>query len=103
MHRYLVAQTDAKWFPLGREETVVLARLSARVVSAECSNEDQLIELAAEADAILNSRARITARVLHSLNRCRVIARYGIGVDNIDVAAATKCGIVVANVPDFCV
>jgi D-3-phosphoglycerate dehydrogenase / 2-oxoglutarate reductase len=103
MHRYLVAQTDAEWFPPGSEEVEVLKRVSARLVFAECSNEEQLIELAGEADAILNSRAKITARVLQALPRCRVIARYGIGVDNIDVAAATECGIVVANVPDFCV
>lgn len=45
----------------------------------------------------------ITRRVITSLNKCKVIARYGVGVDNIDVKAATEYGIIVANVPDYCV
>ena len=45
----------------------------------------------------------MTARVIAELKRCRVIARYGIGVDNVDLAAATRAGIVVTNVPDYCV
>jgi D-3-phosphoglycerate dehydrogenase len=56
----------------------------------------------AEADALLVCYAPIGAEVIETLGRCRVISRYGIGVDNVDVAAATRRGIVVTNVPDYC-
>src|SRR5205814_7745840 len=46
--------------------------------------------------------SRLPAAVIERLDRCRVIARLGAGTDRIDVAAATRAGIVVANVPDFC-
>ena len=58
---------------------------------------------AQDADGIINQYAPITRRVIESLKRCKVIARYGVGVDNIDVEAATEHKIIVANVPDYCV
>src|SRR6266545_891535 len=48
-------------------------------------------------------RFLMTARVIENLNRCKIIARYGIGVDNVDLAAASKARILVTNVPDYCV
>jgi D-3-phosphoglycerate dehydrogenase len=45
----------------------------------------------------------ISRRIIKSLNKCKIIARYGVGVDNIDIEAATEYGIIVANVPDYCV
>ena len=57
-----------------------------------------------DADAILTAwTMRFTPHALRELNRCRLIVRYGVGVDNIDLAAATECGIVVANAPTYCV
>lgn len=64
---------------------------------------DDVIAAAAEADGILNCYAPIPADVIRSLARCRVIARYGIGLDTIDIAEATARGIVVTNVPDYCI
>ena len=58
---------------------------------------------AQDADGIINQYAPITRRVIESLKRCKVIARYGVGVDNIDVEAAIEHKIIVANVPDYCV
>lgn len=103
MARYLVAQTDAEWFPISEEEMHMLSAAGAEVRSAECRSEEDVIALAQDADAILCSRAPITERVIAGLRRCRIISRYGIGLDNIDVAAATRYGVVVAHVPDFCV
>ena len=45
----------------------------------------------------------MTARVIENLHRCKIIARYGIGVDNVDLAAATQAQILVTNVPDYCI
>ncbi|GAI24200.1 unnamed protein product, partial [marine sediment metagenome] len=72
-------------------------------VLAYCNTEDEVIEAAKDADGIINQYAPITRRVIESLKRCKVIARYGVGVDNIDVEAATEHKIIVANVPDYCV
>ena len=79
-----------------------LAKADAQLVLAGARSEDELIEAAREADGLLVIFRPITARVVDALTRCRVIARYGVGVDNVDLAAATTRGIVVANVPDYC-
>jgi D-3-phosphoglycerate dehydrogenase / 2-oxoglutarate reductase len=60
-------------------------------------------EAAHDADAILVTYRKIDADTIGQLTRCRIIARFGIGVDNVDLAAATAAGIVVTKVPDYCV
>lgn len=82
----------------------VLAPLDAEVVLADRSDEERLAELAADAQGMLVCFAAVTARVIEAAARggCRVIARYGIGVDNVDVDAASRHGIAVTNVPDYC-
>ncbi len=63
--------------------------------------EDELIEILPEFEAIVvRSRTRVTARALDGAARLRVIARAGVGVDNIDVEAATRRGILVLNTPE---
>jgi D-3-phosphoglycerate dehydrogenase len=57
---------------------------------------------AADCDALLVVSLYVPGPVIEALTRCRVLARLGAGVDRIDVATATRCGIVVSNVPDFC-
>src|SRR5215471_4143156 len=70
---------------------------------AQCKNEDEVIEQGRDADGILAQYATIGARAINAFTRCRVIARYGTGVDIVDVDAATKRGIQVTNVPnDWC-
>ena len=64
---------------------------------------DEVRRAVVGADAVLNCYAPMPAEVIGSLDRCRVIARYGIGVDTIDLAAATARGILVTNVPDYCI
>lgn len=68
------------------------------------AGEDEIRRACADADAVILEGAKtpMTARVIGSLGRCRVIAKYAVGVDNIDVAAATQAGIVVANAADYC-
>ena len=102
--RYLIVQTDAPSdAPLPDErEALVQSGLEAELVSRECHTEGEVIDLASPADAILTIGAQMTRRVIEHLTRCKVIVRYGIGVDNVDIEAATERGIVVANIPDFC-
>ncbi len=64
---------------------------------------ERLIPYIKDADAIIVQFADISAKVINSLEKCKIIARYAIGVDNIDVAAAKAKGITVSNVPDYCI
>ena len=84
-------------------EKEILSEINPEFILAYCHTEDEVIEAAKDADGIINQYAPITRRVIESLKRCKVIARYGVGVDNIDVEAATEHKIIVANVPDYCI
>ena len=99
--KFKVVATDAGRFA-PKVESEILAKLGAEVIPARFKDEDELIQNVRDADAILNAVTKITRRVIESLQKCRVIVRYGIGVDTIDIPAATEHGICVANVPDFC-
>lgn len=73
------------------------------LVPAHCTTEKEVLELTRDADGVLNQWSHITEKVIANMKNCKVIATYGIGVDKIDVAAATKKGIFVCNVPDYCI
>ncbi|MEU1392274.1 MULTISPECIES: C-terminal binding protein [unclassified Nonomuraea] len=66
----------------------------------QCKSEDEVIEKGRDADGVLTQYARIGSRAVDALTRCRVIARYGTGVDIVDVEAATRRGIQVTNAPN---
>lgn len=73
------------------------------LVAAHCKSEDDVIEIARNADAIIAQYATVGAKTIRALTCCRVIARYGTGVDIVDVDAATQRHILVTNVPnDWC-
>ncbi|MFH0964836.1 MAG: C-terminal binding protein [Planctomycetota bacterium] len=89
-------------YPSYDPERRVLAALDAEVVLESCLTEEALLAVCRDADAILvRTAAPVTRGVIAALDRCKVISRYGIGVDNVDVAAATEHGIMVCNVPDY--
>jgi D-3-phosphoglycerate dehydrogenase len=81
----------------------VLAALEAVVTVAHCRTEDEVLAAARDADGLLVQWAPISRRVIEQLTRCRVISRFGVGVDMIDLDAARDHAIRVANVPDYCV
>lgn len=85
-------------------ERETLEPLAAEVVLADSSDEATLVDLASTADAMLVCFASVGAPVVRAAGEhgCAVIARYGIGVDNIDIPTATELGIRVTNVPDYC-
>jgi D-3-phosphoglycerate dehydrogenase len=70
------------------------------LVAAQCKTEDEVIDVARDADGLLAQYVRVGARAIAALSRCKVIARYGTGVDIIDVDAATRRGIQVTNAPN---
>lgn len=73
------------------------------VERADLMTEDEVIQRCADADGLLVQWAPITERVLSALPRLRVIVRYGIGLDNIDLAAAEIRDVRVQNVDDYCI
>jgi D-3-phosphoglycerate dehydrogenase len=84
-------------------ERSIVTGAGFELVAAQCKSEDDVIALAGNADAVLAQYAEIGKRAIQSFTRCRVIARYGTGVDIVDVDAATAKNIVVTNVPnDWC-
>ena len=97
-----VLVTDYAWKSLDIEKDI-LQRVGASIVAAPTGEEDELAELATDVDAILTCWKSVTKKVIQSAPRCLTIGRYGIGLDNIDVAFATSVGIVVTNVPTYCV
>jgi D-3-phosphoglycerate dehydrogenase len=99
---FIVAVTDSV-FPSLDPARQVLEPLGVELRPGQCRSEEEIIALARDADAVLNCYAKMTARVIQGLHRCKLIARCGIGVDNVDLAAATRAGILVTNVPDYCV
>ncbi len=101
-NRMKVVVTDYDYPSLDLERKV-LEEINPEFVGAHCTTEEEVIAAAKDAHGILNQYAPITERVINSLDRCKVISRYGVGVDSIDVEAATERGIIVANVPDYCV
>jgi len=76
-----------------------LEKVGAELVEIEASTEERRIEGARDCDAYI-ARGPVTRRLIESMHRCKIIATPSVGFDNIDVEAATECGIVVNNVPD---
>lgn len=94
--------TDYPWADVELERAV-LAEAGCTLDASPDNREETLAALVRDADVILTCWAPVTARVLAAAPRCRHVCRTGIGLDNIDVAAATARGILVTNVPDYCI
>lgn len=81
-------------------ERPIIEGAGLRLIAAQCTTEDEVIDAARDADAIIVQYAPVGAKVIAALTHCRVIARSGTGVDVVDADAATRHGILVTNVPD---
>ena len=98
------------YYPNNDQEIKILNQLEdveivdcTKIKKGGIKEEDELIDYVKDADAIILQFAKISKKVLDRLEKCRIISRYAIGVDNIDVKEAKKRGIVVSNVPDYCI
>jgi D-3-phosphoglycerate dehydrogenase len=90
-------------FPDVHQEREIINAAGHELLVGQCKTAEAIIVQAAAADALLVQWAPVNASVIDQLKQCRVIVRYGIGVDNVDLKAATACGIPVCNVPDYCI
>jgi D-3-phosphoglycerate dehydrogenase / 2-oxoglutarate reductase len=97
----LVVVTDSP-FPNLDPARRVLSALGGILQMVEDPGPDAIARAAQNADAVLVTYAKITANAIRQMKKCRIISRFGIGVDNVDIAAATEAGIAVTRVPDYC-
>ena len=110
MSKYKIVFSDY-YYPNLDAEMEELAKLGDDVEIVDCTkivpggvkDPRKLIEYAADADALVCQFAVLDAEFIGSLKQCRVIARYSIGMDTVDLEAAKAKGISVANVPDYCI
>lgn len=90
-------------FPELDLEREILARAGISLESAQARTPAELMGLVADADAVITQFAPVNAEVIGAMKKARVIVRYGIGVDNVDLEAARARRIPVCNVPDYCI
>ncbi|MEN6482549.1 MAG: C-terminal binding protein [Anaerolineaceae bacterium] len=109
MSTFKIVFTDY-YYPDNNRELEILQKLGdveivdcTKIVPGGIKDEDQLLEYVADADAIIIQFAKISRKVIEQMKKCKIISRYAIGVDNIDLVAAREKGIVVSNVPDYCI
>jgi D-3-phosphoglycerate dehydrogenase / 2-oxoglutarate reductase len=97
-----VVVTDYAFPDLSTEQQILTAA-GCDVLGRQCKTETDLIDLCEDADAVITQFARVNAPVINAMARARVIVRYGIGVDNVDLDAARARNIPVCNIPDYCI
>jgi D-3-phosphoglycerate dehydrogenase / 2-oxoglutarate reductase len=101
-HPFTAVQTesnDPAWFEVERS---IIESAGGRVVVQRAASQEERISLLKDAQAVLVSGAQMSASVLDQLPRLELIIRYGVGIDSLDVPAATARGVVIAHYPDFC-
>jgi D-3-phosphoglycerate dehydrogenase len=101
MASLLVAVADSV-FPNLDLARAVVARAGADLRLAPQATPESIVATAKDADGLLVTYAKITADMIGQMKKVRIISRFGIGVDNVDLEAATRQGIVVTKVPDYC-
>jgi D-3-phosphoglycerate dehydrogenase len=98
---FCVLRLNAETFVPGKEEREILDAAGLKVCKIEGERDEEILEHAEEADAVMIVSAYLRTHVIEKLKRCRIISRLGTGYDKIDVRQATKQGIYVTNVPHF--
>jgi D-3-phosphoglycerate dehydrogenase len=97
----LVAVTDSP-FPSLDPAVAALKRVDPELRMAKSASAQDILAVAHDADAVLVTYAKLPGELLKEFTRCKVIGRFGLGVDNIDIPAAARLGITVTYVPDYC-
>jgi len=101
MAERVVAVTDSV-FPNLEPAKAVLSKIGGELRLAPEPTAEGILSVARDADAVLTTYAKVTGEMIPQMTKCRVISRFGIGVDNVDIPVATSKGIVVTKVPDYC-
>ena len=101
MSKTLIAISDTV-FPNWKPAEAALAGIDFELRQAKTPDADAILDVARDADAMFVTYAKITSDVIAGLNKCKVIGRFGIGTDNIDLKAAADAGIAVTYAPVYC-
>lgn len=101
MAKFKVCVSDARHASYEIEKKAI-EKIGGELVLCNCSTEEDIINKCSDADAIFLDMAPMNAKVIAGLKKCKCINRYGVGYDNVDVDAASKAGIQVTYVPDYC-
>lgn len=101
MMKYKVVVSDNRHGDYSIEKDI-LKKCDATVIVENCVTEEDMIKKCKDADGILLDMASMSKKVVEALEKCRIVSRYGVGYDNVDVEACTKKRIYVSNVPDYC-
>ncbi len=101
MSGYQVVITDCEYESI-ENERAILSEIGAQIHSYQLKNEDDIIEVSKNCDALIFQYANISKKIIANLNKCKIIAKYATGLDNIDIEAATKKGICFTNVGSYC-
>ncbi|MCH8189470.1 MAG: C-terminal binding protein [Proteobacteria bacterium] len=101
MGNLLAAVVDSP-FPSLDPAKEVLSALGAELRMAEAPTPDAILKVARHADALFVTYGQVTGEIIDALEKCKVIGRFGIGIDNIDIPAASRAGIIVTYAPVYC-
>lgn len=93
--------TDYEYASLD-EEKEELEKYGIELIAKQCKTEDDIVRECKDADGLLDQYAPIGRKVIEALPNLKVVARYGVGFNTVDLAAATEYGVCVINVPDYC-
>lgn len=99
--KFNVVLTDYGWAELSIEHDI-FAPLGINFMGAHCRDEDDVIRVCVDADAIISEDAPLSRQVIRSLERCKIISMNAAGYYNVDVETATDAGILLVNCPDYC-
>jgi D-3-phosphoglycerate dehydrogenase / 2-oxoglutarate reductase len=101
VRRPLIAVTDSV-FPSLDPAVAALKHIDPEIRMAKSPSASDILDVAREADGVFVTYAKLPGELLRQFERCKVIGRFGLGVDNIDLKTAAELGIVVTYVPDYC-
>jgi D-3-phosphoglycerate dehydrogenase len=102
MNRFRVVLVEHGYSSVEHERRIISAA-GGEFIDAESLPPTEALRLCREADGILCRRLQITATMIQGLSHCKILVRYGVGTDNVDVDAATAAGIIVGHVPSYCI
>lgn len=100
--KYKVIKVDNRYKDVSIEKEI-LNKVGVELQEYNLHDEEKIIETTKDADGLIVDLSLITEKVIKNLNKCRVISKVGVGVDNINVPEATSKGIFVCNVPEYCI
>jgi len=101
MTKFKVIITDYEYANIDHEKRI-LSKIGAQIFPYQTKDENEIIAAAHDCDALIVQYAKITSKVIDQLHKCKIIAKYATSIETIDIEAASKNGICVTNVPDYC-